>query len=219
MRAFEVHHCSIFGQNASNYAIWYFHHQQPWQILIKICANVNILGKTSQKKTPFFCPLPPPHTHTRTFGQLFHLKMKIRAGGCSSNLGIAQATGCFFWEVFPQSIWVSAQRSAKFLASDQTNRWCKSQRARCEWLMRNLFRCKLAAKSVPPKNCHHHRQQQQHSPRPIARQCWMLIAQVKSNLLNFFRFSFFCSTAFWICNCRITSALGCSRNTSTCFSF
>ena len=116
MRAFEVHHCSIFGQNASNYAIWYFHHQQPWQILIKICANVNILGKTSQKKTPFFCPLPPPPTHTRKFGQLFHLKMKIRAGGCSSNLGIAQATGCFFWEVFPQSIWVSAQKSAKFWA-------------------------------------------------------------------------------------------------------
>ena len=81
--------------------------------------------------------------------------------------------GVFFWKVFPQSNWVSAQRFAKFLASDQTNRWCKSQRARCEWLMRNLFRCKLAAKSVPPKNCHHH-QQQQHRPWPIARHCWML---------------------------------------------
>ena len=149
----------------------------------------------------------------------FYIKSSHPTGEGAPIWTMPKRQGVFFWEVFPQSNWVSAQRFAKFLASDQTNRWCKSQRARCEWLMRNLFRCKLAAKSVPPKNCHHHRQQQQHSPRPIARQCWMLIAQVKSNLLNFFRFSFFCSTAFWICNCRITSALDCSRNTSTCFSF
>ena len=42
------------------------------------------------------------------------------------------------------------------------------------------------------------------------------IARVKNNLLKIFRFSFFCSSAFWIYGCRITSARGCSRNTSTC---
>ena len=42
------------------------------------------------------------------------------------------------------------------------------------------------------------------------------IARVMNNLLKIFRFSFFCSSAFWIFGCRITSAPGCSRNTSTC---
>ena len=49
-------HCSIFGQNASNYAIRYFHHQQLWQIITKMCAT-SILGKTS---LPFLLAFAPP---------------------------------------------------------------------------------------------------------------------------------------------------------------